>query len=323
MRRSGLIRAAVAAITTIVLWHPALAQRAGDHWVVTWSTAGVGRPQIPAPAPPPAPPPAPFMHFTTRRCGRSSTQRRRIADPRRAQQRVRHRAADHRRRAHRAARQRRGHRRGVGQALTFSGQPTITIPAGAVLLSDPVDSPCRRGRPRDRSVPARHHQRAVAAHDARRGAADQLHLGNGQPRGQADAAGGGDDAELVPAVARRGRWRPTRPAPSSRSATRSPTARGRRPTRTAAGRIVLARRLLSQGLTMGVLNAGIGGNRVLSEAAFRPASTRWRRFDARRASSQAPASTHVIVLEGINDIGNARAEPDADAPRISSPPTSS
>ena len=48
---------------------------------------------------------------------------------------------------------------------------------------------------------------------------------------------------------------------------------------TAAGRTILARRLLDgaeRDRSCGVLNAGIAGNRVLSEALPAPASTRWR-----------------------------------------------
>ena len=67
---------------------------------------------------------------------------------------------------------------------------------------------------------------------------------------------------------------------------------------------------------MGVLNAGIGGNRVLGEAAVPPGIdsravgagiNALGRFE-RHVLSLAGA-THVIVLEGINDIGNARQNP--------------
>jgi lysophospholipase L1-like esterase len=78
----------------------------------------------------------------------------------------------------------------------------------------------------------------------------------------------------------------------------------------------LARRLLSQGIKMGVLNVGIGGNRILSEAILPPG------FDIRAVGAGMnalarfeqhalgqPGVTHVIVLEGINDIGGARQNP--------------
>jgi lysophospholipase L1-like esterase len=76
---------------------------------------------------------------------------------------------------------------------------------------------------------------------------------------------------------------------------------------------LLASRLLSDGIKMGVLNAGIGGNRVLNEASV-PASVDTRAVGAginalarfERHVLAIPGVTHVIVLEGINDIGNAR-----------------
>ena len=63
----------------------------------------------------------------------------------------------------------------------------------------------------------------------------------------------------------------------------------------------LARRLARAGLRMAVLNAGIGGNRILNEGTGPSALAR---FD-RDVLSQ-PGVTHVVVLEGINDIGQAR-----------------
>jgi hypothetical protein len=63
----------------------------------------------------------------------------------------------------------------------------------------------------------------------------------------------------------------------------------------------LARRLLEDGQRMAVLNAGIGGNRMLVEGTG-PAAL--ARFD-RDVLSQ-PGVSHVVVFEGINDIGQAR-----------------
>jgi lysophospholipase L1-like esterase len=62
-----------------------------------------------------------------------------------------------------------------------------------------------------------------------------------------------------------------------------------------------ARRLASAGIRMAVLNAGIGGNRVLAEGNGPSALAR---FD--RDVIAQPGVTHAIVLEGINDIGQAR-----------------
>ena len=63
----------------------------------------------------------------------------------------------------------------------------------------------------------------------------------------------------------------------------------------------LARRLAHAGLRMAVLNAGIGGNRVLRDGNGPSALAR---FD--RDVIAQPGVTHAIVLEGINDIGQAR-----------------
>ena len=66
----------------------------------------------------------------------------------------------------------------------------------------------------------------------------------------------------------------------------------------------LARRLVAQGIEMGVLNAGIGGNRLLSDGNSVSALAR---FD--RDVLVQSGATHVIVMEGINDIGGARENP--------------
>jgi lysophospholipase L1-like esterase len=71
----------------------------------------------------------------------------------------------------------------------------------------------------------------------------------------------------------------------------------------------LVRRMLSQAspLRMGVMNAGIAGNRVLSDAAFQVGINALARFE-HNALAQSGV-THIVVMEGINDIGNARTNP--------------
>lgn len=66
----------------------------------------------------------------------------------------------------------------------------------------------------------------------------------------------------------------------------------------------LARRLAAQNIKMGVLNAGFSGNRLLSDGNSVGALAR---FD-RDVLAQTGA-THVIVLEGINDLGFAGQNP--------------
>jgi lysophospholipase L1-like esterase len=66
----------------------------------------------------------------------------------------------------------------------------------------------------------------------------------------------------------------------------------------------LARRLAQAGVRMAVLNAGIGGNRILADGTGPGALAR---FD--RDVLAQPGVTHVVVFEGINDIGQARRNP--------------
>src|SRR5262249_15360788 len=66
----------------------------------------------------------------------------------------------------------------------------------------------------------------------------------------------------------------------------------------------LARRLAGAGVRMSVLNAGIGGNRVLNEGNGPSALAR---FD-REVLAQ-PGATALIVLEGGNDSGQAGQNP--------------
>jgi lysophospholipase L1-like esterase len=63
---------------------------------------------------------------------------------------------------------------------------------------------------------------------------------------------------------------------------------------------------------MAVVDAGIGGNRMLSESGYTSGNNALARFD-RDVLAQAGV-THVIVLDGINDIGGGResAAPSAD-----------
>src|SRR4029077_5806284 len=80
----------------------------------------------------------------------------------------------------------------------------------------------------------------------------------------------------------------------------------------------LARRMLSQAppVTMGIMNSAIAGNQLLSEAAvptgFDPRAVgaginALARFELHALSQ--PGVTHIVVMEGINDIGQARQNP--------------
>jgi lysophospholipase L1-like esterase len=69
----------------------------------------------------------------------------------------------------------------------------------------------------------------------------------------------------------------------------------------------LARRLVARhgGRTLGVMNLGIGGNRILHDVR---GDSGLRRFD--RDVLAQPGVTHVIVLLGINDIRNRNQKPE-------------
>lgn len=68
----------------------------------------------------------------------------------------------------------------------------------------------------------------------------------------------------------------------------------------------LAQRLAAQrgGVKTAVLNVGIGGNRLLSEGGATQGANSLARFD--RDVAALTNATHLILLEGINDIGAAR-----------------
>jgi lysophospholipase L1-like esterase len=74
----------------------------------------------------------------------------------------------------------------------------------------------------------------------------------------------------------------------------------------------LARRLVERkGVPVAVLNAGIGGNRVLGDGAGVSALAR---FD--KDVLMHTGVTHVVIMEGINDIGIARSNPSPGAADI-------
>ena len=297
-------------------------QSGGEHWVGTWATAGVGRPQnAPLPAlvaapqpgqvpPPGAPvqPPAPFMHFanqTLRQIAHTSIGGLRVrvvlsnafgATPLTVGD------------AHLALRDKDSALvPGSDRALTFSGQSTIAIPAGAVLFSDPVNLTVRPMAdlvidlylPGNTNVPS-----PLTMHNTALQTNYVSETGNHVGK------------TAFPVVATTQNWfllsRIEVMAPESVGAivtfgdsitdgTRStPDTNNRWPNH-------LARRLLARPTPMAVLNQGIAGNRMLSEGAFQIGINALARF-GHDALDQAGV-THIVVLEGINDIGNGRENP--------------
>ena len=309
--------------------HPGVtAQSAGEHWVGTWSTAEVGRPQTPpAPVqgpppfmpnqcpPNPAPPASGFMHFTNQTLRQivhtsiGGSRVRVVLSNRYGTTPLTIGAAHVALRDKDAAIQ-----QASGHALTFSGGPTFTIPPGAVVYSDSVnltlapmdDLAIDVFLPGDTNTPA----------------PLTMHTGAFQTS-YVSEKGNHAGAVKLPAAATTQNWfvvyRVEVAAPASvgglvvfgdsiTDGTRStPDTNNRWPDH-------LARRLLSQAspAKMGVMNAAIAGNRVLSDAAFQAGINALARFEHNVAAQ--PGATHVIFMEGINDIGQARenASPSAE-----------
>ena len=308
--------------------------QSGEHWVGTWATATVGRPQAPpqpagggggrgrgGPAPfmqnqcPPNPAPAAtaapgFVHF-------SNQTLRQIVHTSIGGSRLRVVLSNHYGNqplaigaAHVAVRDKGAAiKADTGRKLTFSGGASFTIPAGAIAYSDPVDLPVPAAAdlaidlflPGDTNTasPLTMHTTAVQTN-------------------YISESGNHAGAASLPAQSTTQNWfllhrvDVLAPAPvgglvaygdSITDGTRStPDTNNRWPDH-------LFRRMAAENppLRLGVMNAAIAGNRVLSDANFQAGINAQARFDHHVAAQ--PGATHVIFMEGINDIGQARENP--------------
>jgi lysophospholipase L1-like esterase len=316
-----------------VLAGPTLAAQSGtEHWVGTWATSGVARPQTPPPpapalppfmanacpvvapaAPPVVPPPgqtfAPpsFVHFmnqTLRQMVHTSLGGSKV---RVLLSNVYGTAPLTIGAAHIALRDKESAiRPGSGRTLTFSGRPTITVPANAVAYSDPVDLvvppasdlaidvylPGSTNSP----SPLTFHQAALQTN-------------------YVSETGNHVGAASMPTVAALQNWvllsRVDVLTPAgvaglvtfgdsiTDGARSTPDTNKRWP-----DQLVRRAAARSGGPRLAIMNAGIAGNRVLSEGVGVNALAR---FDIDALNS--PGVTHIVVLEGINDIGQARQNP--------------
>jgi len=312
-----------------------------DRWVATWATAEVGRPQTPAlplPAPPPfmantrcpapqvppvpAPPgqtfaPPPYIQFTNQTLRQIVHSSIGGSKARVVLSNAYGTAPVTIGGAYIALRDKQGAIQAAsGRPLTFSGQPTMTIPANAVIYSDPVNLavPPMSDVAIDLYLPGTTNTPATLT----------LH-GSAFQTSYISETGNYVGKTTMPEVGTTRSWfllsRVDVAAPDAAGAIVAfgdsiTDGAGSTPDTNSRWPDYLARRLQSQGTRMAVLNAGIGGNRVLNEAAV-PAGVDTRavgagvnalaRFEHHVLSL--PGVTHVIVLEGINDIGNARQNP--------------
>ena len=190
--------------------------------------------------------------------------------------------------------------------VTFGGSPTATILAGATLVSDPVDLtvPAVSDLAVDLYLPGQlgTGPSPVTTHN---GASQTNYL---------SATGNHSGKAAMPVERNAGAWfllaRVEVQAPAGAKAVVTfgdSITDGARSTTDMNARWPdhLARRLAARkGPAVAVLNAGISGNRVLGDGAGVSALAR---FD--RDVLMQTGVTHVIVMEGINDIGIARANP--------------
>lgn len=193
---------------------------------------------------------------------------------------------------------------GTDRTLTFSGQPEVTIPAGAIVVSDPAMLlvPAFGDLAIDLFVPDDTADHPLTVH---RFSYQTSYLSaSGNHAGEAD----------LPDAAKTNAWYFLADVEVS-AADRTPVVitlgdsitDGTGSTADTNGRWpdVLARRLAGQrGARVAVLNAGIAGNRLLSESIPEFGVNILARFD--RDVLVHPGVTHVVVMEGINDIGGGR-----------------
>lgn len=321
----------IALAAVLVTAFPALAQnRRGEHWVATWATGLVGRPQTaraPAQAPqpsaapqagaqqpaPPAPPPS-FNNQTIRQIVRASV----------GGERVRvvlsnafgtaplvvgaAQIALHEKAAAIVA--------SSGRALTFSRNSSFTIPPGAIAVSDPVDIkvPPQGTVAIDLYLPGNTAATPTSPITTHFQAFQTNYI---------SAPGNHTSAATLPVQATTTSWfllaRLEVMAPASVGTVVTfgdSITDGSRSTVDTNNRWPdhLVRRLNAErgGVKVAVANVGIAGNRVLSEPNNpQQGVNALARFD--RDVLMQPGVTHAVVLEGINDIGGARQNPSPSA----------
>ncbi|MFJ3363663.1 SGNH/GDSL hydrolase family protein [Streptomyces anthocyanicus] len=198
--------------------------------------------------------------------------------------------------------------------LTFDGQRAVTVPAGAEVYSDPVDLPV--GEASDLFITTYTPEPSGPVTQHGTGLATSYYATDGEDHA-GDLDGGGlpsttqswhyvteVDVRPGPADAAAGSGAVVALGDSITDGLASTPGTNRRWPDLLAARLRASHGPVSR---LGVLNAGISGNRVLSEGGGPSATARLERDVLRRAGART-----LIVLEGINDIQQIPREGDAD-----------
>jgi len=202
---------------------------------------------------------------------------------------------------------------GSDRPLTFGGMPTVTIPANAVLVSDPVALaiPNFADLAIDLFIPADTSASAVTVHPS---AFETNYVVSG------DHAGAGD-ADWAGATTNTSWYYLSHVEVTAPEHTPVVVTMGDSITDGTASTVnahkrwvdVLARRLMPEksNRKIAVVNAGISANRVLSQVGGNAGTNALSRFD--QDVLMQPGVQFVTVLEAINDIGQARLNPSPSA----------
>ena len=195
-------------------------------------------------------------------------------------------------------------RPGSIHTVTFGGRNSVAIPTGAPLLSDPVDFPVTSGAeisisiyfPKRVATPTLHAlalKRAVVSHHGDHTRAENI-----------EAGAVSESLILVSAV-----LVPAQPSQRLVVAFGDSVTDGDGSTvdedHNWPGDLIRRLGKTREGSKVAVVNAGIVGNRLLSDCFLAPVGcfgvSALARFD--RDALELPGVTHIVLLEGINDIG--------------------
>jgi lysophospholipase L1-like esterase len=185
---------------------------------------------------------------------------------------------------------------GTDRALTFGGSPSVTIPAGAEYLSDPVKLDVGPLTTLAISFHLPEAPKVQTGHPGSRAtswilAGDQLSAATPQPLAQADHWYLMSGVEVLAKACSQAI------ALLGDSIT---DGYGVKPNTNLRWTDALAERLQKQrGFSgLGIVNLGIGGNRILRDGLGPNASARFQRDVLSR-----PGIKHLVIFEGVNDLG--------------------